>query len=1057
MKKVQTLKERLKMNTIKKSTIAIFAVLLVFIGSIFRVFAGENPKVTFSKIEDAKRGDEVEVNLNLATNKDYTGIRIDLEYDSDALEYIDQDLNKKTGISRLSYEIATVQEGEKGRLSIVFGIAAKDTTTGESIYANVDNNLGNIYFEVKDTASGKYDLNVTNIQMYKVDGVGNETDVPVDVEEGSIFVKVPVDENSIALEKSNFEIQKDKTDTIKINYTPEDTTDEKGFSYVSNDETVATVDGTGKITAVKPGRTTITVTAFGKTLTANVEVVSHITEVKITGSKTELSKNEELQLSAEILPSDTNDDKTLTWESTNTSVATVDGTGKVTAKAGGETTITATSKNNIVGTYTIKVVVPMTNFTSNVQSLTLTKGTSQKIDTTITPEDTTDNKTITWTSNKPTIATVDSNGNVTGIAGGKATITGKLENNREVTVEVTVEVPIEKIELDKGSIELYPEQKQTLHATITPEDTTDEKTITWSSADTSIATVNNGEVTAVASGTTEITASVGNKSVKATVRVLKTIDNITISESTLTLNRNESKKLSVTITPEDADEDKTIEWKSSDATSVSVTNDGTIKALKITTTPVTITATLKNGKKTECNVTVVAPITKVEINKTSAKIEKGKTEKLTLTITPEDTTDDTTVTWSSNNTEVATVDANGTVTAKKAGNAVISAKVGNFEKECAVEVIVPITGIEITNKVEKIDKGATKDLTARILPEDTTDNKTITWSSSKTDVATVDANGTIVARGAGKTTITAKVGTKTDSFELEVIVPITEFTLDKSKTEIVKGKTEKLNPTITPNDTTENKKITWTSNSPTIATVDENGVVTAVSEGTTKITGKLENGREVSIDVTVKIIPVEDIEISEEELTLKKNSGKILNISLKPLNATEGEEVEWTSSDPTIATVDENGNVKALKKGKVTITAKMGNFTKTAEVTVEEVPLESISLDNNSKKITVGETAELKVTLNPTDTTDDVKLTFKSSDENIIKVDENGKIKAIGLGKAKITVTTDTGITSEIEITVTSIASPKTGVTAIGVYLVILLILSAIAVTVLKVSKRMNK
>ena len=1039
---------------IKKSTVGIFVTFFAFVFSMFYVFAGENPKVIISKVETAAVGDEVTISVDLENNKEYSSLGFTVNYDASKLEFVtDDDISFVNSTSnnengRPNYSFANLDDSiaTNGQLMLFFAF-----TNGKT--ANADNHLGELTFRVKEGASGTVDITVDNLKMELINEDESTTALTPEKEDGYIKVQVPVDQDSVRLNKESFEIQKGSTDTVSVLYEPANTTDDKTFTYSSSDDTIASVDNTGKITANKVGTATITVNAFGKTLSADVEVVAHITEITITGAKTELEKGEELTLSATINPADTGDDKTLTWESSDTAVAAVNASGRVTAVGGGETVITATSWNNVVGTYNIKVVVPMQDFTTEDEELTLNKGDNHKVSTTITPEDTTESKVITWTSSSNAIATVSEDGTITAIAGGEAVITGTLENQKRVTINVTVVVPLESVELDKESIELTPTQKQTLTATINPEDTTEDPTITWASSNASVATVNNGEVTAVAPGTATITATVGTKSDTVTVKVLKPIENFTISENEVTLNRNDSKTLTVTITPEDAEEDKTVTWTSSDPESVSVDKDGKITGLKGTQNPVTITGTLANGKTVTCAVTVIVPIESIEINKTSTTLNKNDTETLSVTINPEDTSEDTTVTWSSNDETVATVDSTGKVTAKKAGTATITATVGAFSKNCAVTVVVPIESVTISDADFTLNRGENKTVSATVNPSDTTEDRTIAWTSSDDSVATVDSNGKVIAVGAGDATITATAGGKSDTVDVTVVVPITEFKATETSMTILRKSSETIETTINPSDTTEDKTITWSSSNTQVATVDESGKVTGVAEGTAVVTGTLPNNMKVTVNVTVEIINVESIELDKETLEVDRKKTAELKATYSPENATEVSDYEWTSSDESVATVDEHGVVTGVAEGTATITVKMGTLTDTAEVTVIEKPLEGVSLEDSEETTEVGKPYTLKVTLEPWDATDDIDYTYESSDPEIAEVNDKGEVITKKPGKVTFTIKASNGVDEfedTFELEVKAPTSPKTGVTPIWVYGGILAILSLIAVVIYK-------
>ena len=176
------------------------------------------------------------------------------------------------------------------------------------------------------------------------------------------------------------------------------------------------------------------------------------------------------------------------------------------------------------------------------------------------------------------------------------------------------------------------------------------------------------------------------------------------------------------------------------------------------------------------------PLTQIEVNKESMTIQSGSTETLSVTYTPEDTTDDKEVTWTSGDETIATVDDNGVVIAQSAGTTTITAAVGNCSDSCTVTVEAvnegddeeddpidkPLTQIEINKESMTIQSGGTETLSVIYTPEDTTDDKEVTWTSGDETIATVDNNGVVTAQSAGTTTITATVGNCSDSCTVTV-------------------------------------------------------------------------------------------------------------------------------------------------------------------------------------------------------------------------------------------------------------------------------------------------
>ena len=275
------------------------------------------------------------------------------------------------------------------------------------------------------------------------------------------------------------------------------------------------------------------------------------------------------------------------------------------------------------------------------------------------------------------------------------------------------------------------------------------------------------------------------------------------------------------------------------------------------------------GKARSCNFIIKAftdnetqtPVVEVEsvsLNKSEMTLTEGESETLAATVTPENA-ENKSIKWSSNNEAVATVDANGTVTAKSAGTAVITATSTNGKTAgCTVKVEkkqIPVTEVRLSESTVGIVEGSTYKLTATVLPENTTDSKSVSWSSSNSEVATVDANGTVTAKRAGTAVITAtSTNGKTAGCTVTVSkkeIPITEISLDKSSATLTEGETTTLVATVLPENTTYGKSVKWSSSNVAVATVDLMGKVTAKSAGTAIITATSENGKTASCTVTV--------------------------------------------------------------------------------------------------------------------------------------------------------------------------------------------------------------
>lgn len=411
-----------------------------------------------------------------------------------------------------------------------------------------------------------------------------------------------------------------------------------------------------------------------------------------------------------------------------------------------------------------------------------------------------------------------------------------------------LDVPVSSVTISRPSAELVIGETVQITATVIPSDATD-KNILWSSANPSVATVSNGGlVTAVAEGSTEITASAGGKKASCKVTVSKKVvevSSVELSKTELSLAKGASETLIATVNPADAT-NKTIIWDSRDASVASVDGDGKVTALAGGTTVITAMA---SGKVASCTVTVSVPVESLSLDQTSVTLAENESITLTATVGPADATDKT-VTWSSSNPAIATVE-DGKVTAIKEGSATITAKAGEKSATCQVTVkksAIPVESISLDQTSLSLISGESERLTATVKPDNATD-KTVTWSSSNTSVVDVDQRGEVRAYEAGTAVITAKAGDKSATCTVTVTVPVDRITLDRAAVSLKVGESVKLTATIKPADATD-KTITWSSSNPAVAKV-ENGTVTAISEGSAVITAKA-GEKSATCSVTVK-------------------------------------------------------------------------------------------------------------------------------------------------------------------------------------------------------------
>lgn len=274
------------------------------------------------------------------------------------------------------------------------------------------------------------------------------------------------------------------------------------------------------------------------------------------------------------------------------------------------------------------------------------------------------------------------------------------------------------------------------------------------------------------------------------------VETVSLSETTLTLVEGETKILTAEIAPANA-EDQSVTWSTNDKSVVTV-EDGTVTAIKAGEATVTATANDKGGAKAECKVTVTAAkvaVTGVSLNHTSLTVAAGGNAKLTATVAPTNATNKS-VTWSSSDEAIATVDSEGNVTVKSAGTATITVTTKDRGKTatCTVTVGIPVTKVSLKLTFLTLTKGKSAKLTAKVAPANAT-NKNVTWSSSDGAIATVDSEGNVTANAAGTATITVTTEDGNKAAECKVTVTETDaivggwnVTSSEMKTRIGKNK-----------------------------------------------------------------------------------------------------------------------------------------------------------------------------------------------------------------------------------------------------------------------------
>lgn len=393
---------------------------------------------------------------------------------------------------------------------------------------------------------------------------------------------------------------------------------------------------------------------------------------------------------------------------------------------------------------------------------------------------------------------------------------------------------------------------------------------------------------------------------------------------------------------------------------------------------------------------------------------------------------------------------NNTITVKglKLGKATILVETSKEKRAMSyVTVHQEPTSIELTASGHILDiSSAIKSLQIKptIYPSTANYKTGIKWTSSNNDIAVVDENGFVTGISNGDVTITATTENgKTATWNVTVISTPLSIGLDKENVtlDISTNKTYQFKATIYPSTANTDIGLTWSSSDNSVATVNKDGVVTGVKNGTTVITVVTENKKVTSASVTVQTSPV-SISISPSSATIDlsaENKSVQLKATISPNTTNIKDKITWTSTNNNIATVDSNGLVRGYANGTVTITATTANGKSTkATITVQTSPT-SITLSTNKivlEKYT-NKNYQLKAIVRPTNANVYTNVSWTSSNNGIVTVNGNGYVTAIGTGTATITATTGNGLSAKCTVVVENkvqriTASPNSAAIKVG-------------------------
>ena len=418
-------------------------------------------------------------------------------------------------------------------------------------------------------------------------------------------------------------------------------------------------------------------------------------------------------------------------------------------------------------------------------------------------------------------------------------------------------------------------------------------------------------------GTVSIRAAQeGNENYNEADRVSKSIkvdlltSGISLNQNSATLAEGKSLQLTATVTPANAS-NKTLIWESANPGVATVDANGKVVAISQGSTVITVKTTDGSNISAQCEIKVVKLVDGIKLNLTTVTLTEGQSLLLEATISPILATNKTIV-WSSDNEAVATASQQGKITAISKGSAVITAKStdgSGITASCSVNVVKLVSGIVLSETEMTLNEGQSAQLIAIVSSD--ANNKTLAWSSSNEDVATVskDGNVTAVSKGVAVITVKATDGSNVSaSCTVNVIKIVSGITLSESELTLNEGESAQLSATITP-ELANNKTLLWTSSNEAVAVVSETGKVTAISKGSAIITAKATDGSNVSASCVINVVKlIASISLSQTKIDMEVGQRTSITAQINPINV----------SNPTLWWYSENDNVATVEDGVVT-------------------------------------------------------------------------------------------------------------------------------------------
>lgn len=612
-------------------------------------------------------------------------------------------------------------------------------------------------------------------------------------------------------------------------------------------------------------------------------------------------------------------------------------------------------------------------------------------------------RTVTWSSDKPGVASIDATGLVTAIAAGTAGITATAGGVSGGAM-VNVIAPVQTVRLSTASDTVLTGADLQLTATLRCAQGTElVRPVSWSSDAPGVASVGSGGlVTGRAPGMATITAASEGHSASVAVTVLAPVAAVVVEPLAPVAYVGATVQLTATVVDGGGKPlARTVTWQSWSPAVASVDARGLVRGLSAGSAVIIASS---SGMTSATNVTVLAPVNSIELSIEMDTVLTAQSVQLSARL--RDLAGNALVrpvTWSSDAPGVVAVSTTGLAIGVSPGTATITAATEGVVATARLVVEARVLSVGIDPAAAVVFTGKTLQLTARVVDaEGNPLTRALTWASSQPGVATVTANGLVRGLGEGISTITVASNGVVGAANITVRIQVTSILQHPLAATIVTGETLPL--VTTPRDAAGHvlpRALEWASDAPSVATVSSVGVVTGISEGVARITSSADGVLATTV-VTVLRRAV-SVVISPDAASLAKGSTLVLRAIARDAGGEVLERVvTWKSLSPGTATVDASGLVTGVATGATLILAQLDDVTDTAQVAVLEpvavvrllVPLDSVEVSESALVVAQPLDSRGMLLTRP--------VTWETSDPSVASV-SGGLVVGVKPGMATIT------------------------------------------------------